>query len=159
MLVENRSIHDEPSSNSNVHWSVYTFNPRNINESFCLANESGLISHRRTHCRLSIRTRYLQKDHQHCRVPVCENQPMNMFSWVVFAEITYAAAAARDSKGFATVVTDNRAANNTMNAEITPSLGIRPSRKASIHSGAISMMSPRPIITVATKWSIFSSEK
>ena len=88
-----------------------------------------------------------------------ENQPLDISSEMIFTGVTYAAAAARDSNGFATVVAENRAANSTMNAEMMPSLGTRPSRKANIYSGAISMISPRLIITVATKRSIFSSEE
>ena len=70
----------------------------------------------------------------------------------------YAAAAARLSKGLATVVIDTRATKSPMNADITPSLWTNPPRKAKIHSGAISMMSPKLMMKAAMKLSIFSSE-
>lgn len=54
-------------------------------------------------------------------------------------------------KHFAPVVTDNKATNSTMNAEITASLAVNPSRKANIHSGAISMMRPRLMMKATMK--------
>lgn len=136
---------------------------RNVkSRSFVLANRSRMLLHRQVIqdfqfvdiCRNTSSTaEYL-----------CERQSQNLglFTAVNLAaqklKDTNAAAAAKLSNGFATVVTDTKATNSTMKADITPSLWTKPPRKARIHSGAISMIRPRVMMKVAVKRSIFSSE-
>lgn len=110
---------------------------RNVkSRSFVLANRSRMLLHRQ-----------VIQDFQF--VDICRNTS---------STAEYAAAAAKLSNGFATVVTDTKATNSTMKADITPSLWTKPPRKARIHSGAISMIRPRVMMKVAVKRSIFSSE-
>ncbi len=70
----------------------------------------------------------------------------------------YAAAAAKLSNGFATVVQDIRITKRTINAEMTASLRARPPRKVRTQSGAISIIRPRDMMRTVTKWSILASE-
>lgn len=72
---------------------------------------------------------------------------------------TYAAAAAKLSKGLATVVKAIRHRNRTINPVITPSLFMVPSVIARIHNGRISMIIPKIVIVIPIQPSIRASEK
>lgn len=72
--------------------------------------------------------RVLEKNHKDCRVPVQHAVSPSYLKMRVLIEAksrreetTYAAAPARLSNGFATVVPDNKIRNSTMNTVIIPS--------------------------------------
>lgn len=67
---------------------------------------------------------------------------------------TYAAAAARLSKGLAAVVKETIPKNTTIKTVITASLFILLLTKAKIHRGVISITKPMLVIVKDMNWSI-----
>ena len=73
--------------------------------------------------------------------------------------VTHAAAAAKLSKGLATVVKAMSPRNSTMNPVIMPILFIMPSVIARIHNGIISIIIPKIVIVIPIQPSIRASEE
>ena len=71
---------------------------------------------------------------------------------------TDAAAAARLSKGFATVVKESRPRKSTMKIVMTPRRSVVPDTYCSVHRGDMSIKTPRRRMMMFTKRSIFSSD-
>lgn len=71
---------------------------------------------------------------------------------------TYAAVAARDSKGFALVPKDNKARKTRMNAVMIPSFAASGYVYAKIQIGAINITNPMTTVVKVTNVSILLSE-
>lgn len=120
------------------------------------SHSSILLSYLSRLCVPNRSTSNLKEYHQHSRISgeVSAQIPEKVEVMVK----TDAAAAAKLSKGLATVVNAIRPRNSTIKPVITPSLFIVPWVMASTHSGAISIIIPRIVIVTPTNASIRASE-